>query len=98
MFGMLRYDATATLKTIRIPTLVVAANRDPVCKPDASERIGQDVPTATLTSLAPAKHMGFREHHTEFAVLVRDFARSCLHTAPFSEKTIDKTVEARELR
>jgi hypothetical protein len=39
MLGMLRYDATTTLKTIHIPTLVVAANRDPVCKPEASERI-----------------------------------------------------------
>ncbi|MBC8163862.1 MAG: alpha/beta hydrolase [Roseiflexaceae bacterium] len=78
MFGMLRYDATATLKTIRIPALVVAANRDPVCKPEASARISQDVPTAQSSPLAPAKHMGFMEHHTQFAELVGDFAASCL--------------------
>jgi pimeloyl-ACP methyl ester carboxylesterase len=64
MFGMLRYDATSTLKTIHIPTLVVAANRDPVCKPEASDRMSQDVPTAELTPLIPAKHMGFGTPYT----------------------------------
>jgi pimeloyl-ACP methyl ester carboxylesterase len=87
MFGMLRYDATATLKTIHIPTLVVAANRDPVCKPEASERISHDVPRAELTPLVPAKHMGFMEHHTQFAALVDDFAEACFHAAPFAEAT-----------
>jgi pimeloyl-ACP methyl ester carboxylesterase len=87
MFGMLRYDATATLKTIHVPTLVVAANRDPVCKPEASERISQDVPGAELTPLVPAKHMGFMEHHTQFAALVDDFAEACFHRAPFAEAT-----------
>jgi len=87
MFGMLRYDATATLKTIHVPTLVVAANRDPVCKPEASERISDDVPRAELTPLVPAKHMGFMEHHTQFAALVDDFAETCFHAAPFAEAT-----------
>jgi pimeloyl-ACP methyl ester carboxylesterase len=91
MFGMLRYDATATLKTIRIPTLVVVANRDPVCKPEASERISQDVPTADLTPLVPAKHMGFMEHHSQFAALVGDFAGACLQTPPFAEKAVGDT-------
>jgi pimeloyl-ACP methyl ester carboxylesterase len=86
MFGMLRYDATVTLKTIHVPTLVVAANRDPVCKPEASERISQDVPTAELTPLIPAKHMGFMEHHTQFAALVDDFAEACLHAVQVGEK------------
>jgi pimeloyl-ACP methyl ester carboxylesterase len=90
MFGMLRYDATATLKTIRVPTLVVAANRDPVCKPEASERISQDVPTAELTPLVPAKHMGFMEHHTQFAALVGNFTEACLHAAPLAEKTASR--------
>ena len=88
MFGMLRYDATKTLATIHIPTLVVAADRDPVCKPDASERISQDVPTAELTPLVPAKHMGFMEHHTQFATLLGEFAETCLSPASFGEKTV----------
>ena len=84
---MLRYDATATLKTIHVPTLVVVASHDPVCKPEASERISQAVPSAELTPLIPAKHMGFMEHHTQFAALVDDFAEACFHAAPFAEAT-----------
>lgn len=85
MLGMLRYDATETLKTIHVPTLVVPANRDPVCKPEASERINLDVPTAEITPLAPAKHMGFMEHNTQFAALVSDFTESCLHASPSAD-------------
>ena len=39
MFGMLRYDATAALKAISVPALVLAGNKDSVCKPEASERM-----------------------------------------------------------
>ena len=97
MFGMLRYDATATLKTIRVPTLVVVANRDPVCKPEASERIRQDVPTAELKPLAPAKHMGFVEHNQEFATLLADFAEATFHMAPAMPKMVDVPLEARQI-
>jgi pimeloyl-ACP methyl ester carboxylesterase len=46
MFGMLRYDATAALKAIKVPALVLAGNRDPVCTPEASERMQRDIPGA----------------------------------------------------
>ena len=72
--GMLAYDATKTLPKIHIPTLVVAADRDPLCKPEASEFIQSQVPSAQLSNLAPARHMGLIEHHRQFAQLVADFA------------------------
>ena len=87
MFGMLRYDASATLRTISVPTLVVVGDRDPVCKPEASERISRDVPTAELKSLAPAKHNGFMEHNEEFTALVADFAGACFQNAHAIRKT-----------
>ena len=74
MLGMLRYDATPVLKEINVPALVVAGDRDSVCKPEASERMHRDIPDAQLTHLAPAKHMGLIEHHTRFAQIVRTFA------------------------
>ncbi len=89
MLGMLRYDATATLKTIGIPTVVVAANGDPVCKPEASERIHRGVPTAELTALNPAKHRGIMEHHTQFTALVADFTTTYLHPA-LAEETANR--------
>jgi pimeloyl-ACP methyl ester carboxylesterase len=77
MLGMLRYDATAVLKDINVPALVLAGDRDSVCKPEASERMQRDIPDAQLTRLAPAKHMGLIEHHTRFAQIVRTFASLC---------------------
>jgi pimeloyl-ACP methyl ester carboxylesterase len=74
MLGMLRYDATAVLKDINIPALVVAGDKDSVCKPEASERMHGDIPDAQLTRLVPAKHMGLIEHHTRFAQIVKTFA------------------------
>ena len=75
---MLRYDATATLKDIKVPALVVVGDRDSVCKPEAGERMHRDIPGAQLAQLAPAKHMGLIEHHTRFAEIVRTFASLCL--------------------
>src|SRR4029077_20902959 len=62
MLGMLRYDATAVLKDVNVPALVVAGDRDSVCKSEASERMRRDIPDAQLTRLVPAKHMGLIEH------------------------------------
>ena len=81
MLGMLRYDATAVLKNINVPALVVAGDRDSVCKPEASERMQRDIPVAQLTRLAPAKHMGLIEHHTRFAEIVKTFASLCSPSA-----------------
>jgi pimeloyl-ACP methyl ester carboxylesterase len=80
MFGMLRYDATATLKSINVPAMVVAGDRDPVCKPEAGERMKRDIPGAQLAKLAPAKHMGLIEHHRHFAEIVGKFASVCFQT------------------
>jgi pimeloyl-ACP methyl ester carboxylesterase len=74
MLGRLQYDATATLPAIEIPTFVVPGDLEPVCRPEASERIHHDVATGQLAPLTPAKHMGFLEHHTRFGDLVRAFA------------------------
>ena len=78
MLGMLAYDATQTLPTIDVPTLLVPGDRDPVCRPEASKRMEQDVPRAQLAPLMPAKHMGLLEHNEHFAELVRTFALACV--------------------
>ena len=81
MLGMLEYDATTVLKEINVPALVLAGDRDSVCKPEASERMKRDIPDAQLTRLVPAKHMGLIEHHTRFAKIVKTFASLCLPSA-----------------
>lgn len=71
--GMFRYDATDVLPTLRVPVLVVAADKDRTTIPEASRRIAEGVPGAELTTLAPARHMGLWEHHPEFAAAVARF-------------------------
>jgi len=75
---MLRYHATAALKAINGPVLVLAGDRELVCTPKASERMRWDIPGAQMSLLAPAKHMGLIEHHTHFAKIVSQFSESCL--------------------
>jgi pimeloyl-ACP methyl ester carboxylesterase len=77
MFGMLAYDASATLKTIDVPVLVVPGDRDPTCTPEASAWMDRDIPKARQEALAPAKHMGLIEHNERFSELVAAFASSC---------------------
>lgn len=77
MFGMLRYDVTDTLATIAAPALVVAGNRDTTCLPEASLRIAEEVPSARLVELEPAKHLGLLEHNDRFAEVVAEFVDAC---------------------
>lgn len=74
MLGMMDYDATDVLKTISVPTLVVAASNDILTTPEASERIRQEIPHAELVMLSPAGHLGLIEHHERYAEAVTRFA------------------------
>lgn len=94
MLGMLQYDATATLPTIEIPTLVVPGDLDPVCLPEASERIYHEIDSAQLKPLTPAKHMGLLEHHARFVDLVRTFIFTPHRVEPLSQSNVVKESSA----
>lgn len=97
MLGMLQYDATKTLHKIRIPTLVISGDRDPLCKPQASEFIQDHVPSAQLSPLVPARHMGLIEHHTRFEQLISDFVDSNLPSQKEDAKLRHHAGSAREV-
>jgi len=80
MLGMMRYDATATLGRIEIPVLVVAGDRDPVCKPEASQHMRDELPNAQLATLTPARHLGLIEHHRRYGEVVSGFVASAVQT------------------
>ncbi len=76
MLAMFRYDATATLGTIPVPTLIVTGDQDGTCSPEASEYMAKTIPNARLATLRPAKHCGLFEHHGQFDELVAEFISS----------------------
>ncbi len=73
MLGMIDYEAGDVLGLIPIPTLVVAADQDPLCTPEASRHMAATIPGAELQILSPAKHMGLIEHHETLARLIERF-------------------------
>lgn len=71
--GMLQYDCTATLPSISIPVLLIAAENDPLTLASASERMASEIPNAKLRTLPATKHLGMIQFDREFAIAVNDF-------------------------
>lgn len=78
VLAMLRFDETATLPKISVPTLVVVGRSDIATRPIASDRISREVPQAQLKVLSPGGHMVLMEQNPQFAEIVRAFSWSCL--------------------
>lgn len=74
--AMFKYDVTKEMPTIRVPALVIAANKDFVTKPIASEVINQSLPDAQLVVVAPGGHQGLLERHQEVNEAAAQFIRS----------------------
>lgn len=79
MLGMIRYDATDALKSIPVPTLVVVGDQDTTTLPEAGQYISSHVPNGRLVTLAPARHMGLMEQHSQFNKSLVEFTESCRH-------------------
>ena len=86
MLGMLKYDATQTLGTVSVPTLVIAGDRDTTTNPDASVTMAEAIPRTELVTLAPAKHMGLIEHHDRWVQVVEQFAQSVARRHPITSE------------
>ena len=71
--SMTSFDVRRRLASLKVPTLVVAAAKDPVTIPDASRFISEQMPGAKLTVLEQTRHMGFIERRREFAEAVLRF-------------------------
>jgi len=76
MLAMLKYDVTKELPTIQVPALVIAANKDRVTKPVASEVINQSLPNAQLVVVQPGGHQGLLERHEEVNEAAGQFIQS----------------------
>jgi pimeloyl-ACP methyl ester carboxylesterase len=75
--GMFRYDETATLKTISVPTLVVTGDQDQICTPAGHIFMRDCIPEARLLTLSPAKHGGLLEYPQRFTEALQEFVGAC---------------------
>ncbi|MDX2228176.1 MAG: alpha/beta hydrolase [Leptolyngbyaceae cyanobacterium bins.349] len=78
VFAMFRFEETATLAEISVPTLVLVGKSDIATRPCASDRMAQVIPTAELDVLAPGGHMALMERNQLFSDKVRAFCQVCL--------------------
>jgi len=62
---MFRYDVKNELSQIAVPTLIIAANKDRLTRPDASVYMNEHIPNSQLVMLTPANHQGLLERHKE---------------------------------
>jgi pimeloyl-ACP methyl ester carboxylesterase len=73
---MFQYDATAVLPKISVPALIVTADGDTTCLPEASEYMARTIPSARLIRLAKGRHCAVFEFHEEFHAAVSAFVAS----------------------
>jgi pimeloyl-ACP methyl ester carboxylesterase len=77
VLAMFRFEETATLPTIPVPTLVVTGDVDRVTVPAASRTISRSIPNAELVELRPAGHMAPLEQHGPLAQALAAFCGRC---------------------
>ncbi|HVF96032.1 MAG TPA: alpha/beta hydrolase [Flavisolibacter sp.] len=65
ILGMFNYDVTKELPLVDVPALIVAANKDRLTRPFASEYMRDHLPKAELVMLTPGNHQGLLERHKE---------------------------------
>ena len=78
--GMFQYDVTQQLCNIDIPTLVIAASKDRLTRPDASEYMSKEILNAQLVMVSPANHQGLIERNQEVNKAAEKFIGSITET------------------
>lgn len=84
VLAMFRFEETATLPNITVPTLVVFGKSDIATRPFANEHIGAGIPQAELSMLSPGGHMALMERNQQFSEVVRSFSSACLERSGYS--------------
>lgn len=73
--AMFRWEAGSVLPTIHVPVLILSGTKDIVTLPEASERMRDALPDATLLKLEGGGHMGFMEKAEAYNRAIGEFAR-----------------------
>lgn len=78
VLGMFRFEETATLPEITVPTLVIVGKSDIATRPFASAHMSSAIPQAELRVLEPGGHMALMERNQQFSDLIRAFSSDLL--------------------
>jgi pimeloyl-ACP methyl ester carboxylesterase len=89
VLGMFKYDVTNDLPNINIPALIIAANKDRLTKPEASEFMHKQVPNAQIVTVSPGGHQGLIERHEEVNEAAEQFINNVIMKSYSSEKRAD---------
>ncbi|HEX8517242.1 MAG TPA: alpha/beta hydrolase [Bacteroidia bacterium] len=80
VLGMLKtYDVTNDLDKIKIPALIIAADKDRLTKPVASEFMDKKLPNSKMVVISPAGHQGLIERHEEVNRAAKGFIDSLIN-------------------
>jgi pimeloyl-ACP methyl ester carboxylesterase len=74
VLAMLRFNETATLPTISVPTLTVVGKSDIATRPFASDRMSAEIPQAELRLISPGGHMALMERNQQFSEIIAEFS------------------------
>jgi pimeloyl-ACP methyl ester carboxylesterase len=77
ILAMLRWDETATLPGITVPTLVITSDHDKLTLPRASEAMHGAILGSELLMVTPAGHPGFLERSAPYDEAIAAFAARC---------------------
>ncbi|MBA3481385.1 MAG: alpha/beta hydrolase, partial [Pirellulales bacterium] len=78
MLGMIRFDESTNVKKIGFPTMVVAAEKDPVTLPSASQFLTDSISNAYCVTIPMGKHQAQMEMNESFIGALKGFIRNSL--------------------
>lgn len=74
--AMFHWDATGALRDLGVPLLALGGALDIVTKPDASQVMAADAPSAELEVIDGVNHMGFLERADSYHLAIETFVAS----------------------
>ncbi len=82
MLAMFDYEASDVLSSVSVPVLIIAADKDKMTKPQASQLMAQKMKQADLVVLKPSGHMGPLERNAEMIAAIKQFGEKVFASAP----------------
>ena len=79
--AIVEYDGRSTLASLRLPTLCIAGEHDPVGRPDMMQEIANNIEGAEFYCVSGAAHYAWAEYPQVFNETVLSFFDRVIHTS-----------------